>query len=215
MDRDALLKKNIIGGFNKKDVMDYINRLRKETSDRYVRGEIDDMRLRAAALREILKEKDKQIAILNQKIDNINSIELPAENSDSDFEMLRRSSSHIQDDEITSQISADIKEKEAKISSLLERLSSINDEITRFNESISQLSGKIKDVPFEPVTEEDVDSEEMPGFDFDKVMEAIAFEEKRLSETAAEKSRIEADRRNEKIKAEIEARLHNEEKTSG
>lgn len=215
MDRDVLLKKNIIGGFDKKDVMNYINSLQQNCNDRKVKNEIDDMRLRVAALREVLKEKDKQISALNHEIETLNAENYPEENSADKFDVLKRSSENvkkaeIEAEDITAQISADIKSKEDKISALFAKLSSVNEEINSFNDSLSVLSDKISDVPFEPVTEKDVEPKPMPEFDFDKVMEAISAEKAQLASAAAAKAKEESDRRHEILRSEIEAKLHKE-----
>lgn len=214
MDRDVLLKKNIIGGFDKKQVMDYISHLQASCNNRKTREEIEDMRLRVASLREVIKEKDKQIAALTSEIDDINNVKLPGSETKSGFDILKVSAEQfekakIEGEEITAKVSEGIKSKEDKFSTLFNRISSINDEISKFSESISGLSEKLEDVPFVPITEKDIEAHEMPKFDFDKVMEAIAEEEAQLAAEAEARAKAEYEER-KRIESEIRAKLEAE-----
>ncbi|MCQ2484436.1 MAG: hypothetical protein MJ168_03770 [Clostridia bacterium] len=213
MDRDVLLKKNIIGGFDRKQVLDYISQLQSSCNNRKTREEIEDMRLRVASLREIIKEKDKQIAALTTEIDEINNLQLPGAEQQDDFDILQRSNEQIEQarteaETITSKVSDGIKSKNEKISNLFARISAINEEITKFSDSIGVISDKLDDVPFEPVTEKDIENHELPKFDFDKVMEAIAEEEAQLAAEAEARAKAEQEERiriEEEIRAKLEA----------
>lgn len=180
MDRDLILKKNIVGGFNRKQVLAYITQLQTSCdTSRSAKAEIDELRQRISVLRELSKEKDKQIASLTTEIDKINSNDIPDE---ADFEILKRSSEKIDEaradaDSITATVNEGIKSKEEKISALFERLASINSEISRFSGRISELSDKLDTVPFEPIIEPDADAVSAPTFDFEKVKKAYEQEQ--------------------------------------
>lgn len=189
MERDMLLKKNIIGGFDRKQVLEYVNRLQSSCDSRKTREEIAETRLRIEALREAIRNKDKEISALNHEIDTISNIELPKDNG-SQFDILKRSDMSIDEarekaEEITEQISEGIKSKDEKIVALFTKLFAINEEISKLSSNLSTISEKMDEVPFEPVTEKDVDVSIVPKFDFDKVVDEIEREQAELQSKSA------------------------------
>ena len=189
MERDVLLKKNIFGGFDKRQVMAYINRLQESCDDRKTRNEIDDMRSRIEILRDVLREKDKEIAILTHQIDEVSTVDLPDSNSPG-YDILKRSAAQIDEarekaDEITGMLSENIKAKGDNITALFNKLTNINQSLTKLSGNLYGLSDKMENVPFEPVTEKDVEMPETPTFDFDSIVDKIHREEEKLNEISA------------------------------
>ena len=198
MDRDVLLKKNIFGGFDKKQVLEYITQLQDSCDDRKTKNEIEELRARVELLREILKERDREIASLSHQINDTAMGSFPAAGS-SEYDILKRSAAKIDEareraEEITDQISENIAGKGDNIAALFNKLTSINQTLTRLSGNLTGLSEQMEDVPFEPVTEKDVKPQIIPKFDTEKVAAAITDEQSELTAVPSE----EADKPEEK-----------------
>lgn len=158
MENDILLKKRLFGGFDRKQVIDYLNRLQKENSDKSIKSEIDKLQSEISEIRKTLTEKDVEIAVLRDKVSTLNAFEDGSQDRMTALESAKKAVKLAESttDEIISSASAEISEKVEKIERLFKKLSGINEQIDSLDEHLTTLDERLGRVPF------DVDLDDLP-----------------------------------------------------
>lgn len=186
MGREVLIKTNIFGGFDKKQVTAYITQLQSDCDNRKTKNEIEETKRKIAVLQNILREKDEEIAKLTQKIDEVNSVETPVDSSSNQYDLLRRSAEKVEEakakaEEITDKLSENINEKGEGLNILYDKLSTVNNALNSLTGNLSHLSEQMEDIPFETSQADENDIPVSPVAAYDKIREAV--EKKYSSDT--------------------------------
>lgn len=135
MDSDIIIKKKLIGGFDRKQVIDYINNLQTECSNRHTKDELVEMRRLIAELTCILEERNAKVQNLKETVIKLNSG--LTQNNPSSFGFIN-SIEEIDAAKSMAKSISDTLEKCAEnsdedIAPLLERLSEINNEFDQIS----------------------------------------------------------------------------------
>lgn len=141
MNQEIILKKNLIGGFDRKQVIDCIAQLQSACSEKVPSADIAEAQNSIDLYTKILKEKINLIDELNAQLNEINNRKkdsLPSSAIKSIAVANQKVlSAQKQAEEITEALCSDIDNKNKKIDTLFLRLASINDQIKKIKASLS------------------------------------------------------------------------------
>lgn len=150
MDKDIILKRSVLGGFDKKQVMDYIGSLQAECCNREAAEEINETKKQIDSLKFILDEKNHAISELQELVEQIN-LNKSKDNSPNDFiGAFSQSEEHIKvAKEAANTINDCILTADSEIDPLLNKLSSISGEVENIEERLTNISEKFDELSFE------------------------------------------------------------------
>lgn len=157
MNNEIILKKNIVGGFNRKQVIDCIVQIKKDCANKVSVDEIEATKNTIDTYTEMVSLKDVQIKELRNQLDEINSSKKDKSPS-SAVKSISEANQTVtaakkRAEEITNTVKAEIENKSDKLDSIFTKLTLINNEIERIKNVLSEASEKISDININCETE--------------------------------------------------------------
>lgn len=150
MNNEIILKKNIVGGFNRKQVIDCIVQIKKDCANKVSVDEIEATKKAIDAYTEMVSQKDDQIKKLKNHLNEVNyskSNQSPTTTAKSISEANQTvMSAKKRADEISNTVKTEIKNKNDKINSIFAQLTFINNEIERIKNVLSEASEKVSNI---------------------------------------------------------------------
>lgn len=146
MSKEFILKKNILGGFDRQQVIDCLSHLQAKSSDQHTRSEIEKTN---QLIKEYLKkvdEKNKKIDELKTKLKEINHYENSPDNNI--FKAIETADKIVAcaKEEVTNQIKTannTASESSEKFAQLLLRIDTLKSEITQIGAKADNISSKL------------------------------------------------------------------------
>ena len=166
MSNNIPIKTRAVGGFDKKQVDEYLDALAAEYEKAVAKEDIAKLRDEITELRKTACEKDRKISELNGKLR-----ELEKSNGDKpDFDNLSSSAkkfidAHNEVVRIADETSKYINSTESKLPALLKNLSTATKSIDRLNKELSEIENQLDSIEITPPLEVEAQANEPKEFD--------------------------------------------------
>lgn len=166
MSNNIPIKTRAVGGFDKKQVDEYLEALAAEYEKAVAKEDIAKLRDEITELRKTACEKDRKISELNSKLR-----ELEKSNGDKpDFDNLSSSAkkfidAHNEVVRIADETSKYINSTESKLPALLKNLSTATKSIDRLNKELSEIENQLDSIEITPPLEVEAQANEPKEFD--------------------------------------------------
>ena len=174
MSNNISIKTRAVGGFDKKQVDEYLNSLAEEYEKSVSKEDIAKLRDEIAELKKSLREKDKELSELKEKLDGFDK---GGENT-TDFDNLSSSAKKFTDAHnevvrIADETSKYINSTERKLPSLLKNLSAVTKNIDSLNDELSEITKQLDSIEITPPLEVEAQANEPEEFNiFDQDFES-------------------------------------------
>lgn len=150
MSENVAIKTRVIGGFDKKQVDEYLDMLRKGCEQSAGTDEYNELNAELNRLRAELNEKDAQISSLSERLDRLD-FEQTASTDASQLDALAGSTekfalAHGEVIKIAEETDSYIKSTDEKLPSLFEKLSSLSDKINVIHRELELISAEFDEV---------------------------------------------------------------------
>ena len=151
MSKEIIFKKNVFGGFDRRQVIEYISYLTSHCPDSASRKEILKLRKQIEELEGLINQRDAVISDLkSQKTsDSMNPVIISLQEIVQNGKKLKKSNEEI--DAVTSSIQKDIDAKQPKIDSLLSKIASINSEFQSIQSNLRAIALKLSEIDFDNI----------------------------------------------------------------
>lgn len=145
MPKEIVLKKNILGGFNRKQVIDCISMLKSDCVAPITADELHSKLKQIELINTELQIKENKIKELQQQLNDINGKTCSASASLSEA---TRTVTKAKNDaqSINHQLRCDIKNRNNKIEQIFTKINNINKEIDRIKNSLISTDNKLSDI---------------------------------------------------------------------
>ncbi len=158
------IKTRAVGGFDKKQVDDYLDSLAAEYDNAVSKEDISKLRDEIAELKRVSREKDKKIFELKEKL-----AELDKSNDKPDFDNLSNSAKKFIDAHnevilIADKTSKYINSTERKLPSLLKNLSAVSKSVDGLNSELSEITKQLDSIEITPPLEVEAQANESDEF---------------------------------------------------
>ena len=165
MSNNISIKTRAIGGFDKKQVDEYLNSLAEEYEKSVSKENIAKLRDEIAELKKSLREKDKELSELKEKLDGFDK---GGENKP-DFDNLSSSAKKFTDAHnevvrIADETCKYINSTERKLPSLLKNLSAVTKNIDSLNDELSEITKQLDSIEITPPLEVEAQANEPEEF---------------------------------------------------
>lgn len=173
MSNNIPIKTRAVGGFDKKQVDQYLSSLDEEYEKSVSKEDIAKLREEIAELKKSIREKDKKLSELKDKLDNFNK----SNENKPDFDNLSSSAKKFTDahNEVVSiadKTSKYINSTERKLPSLLKNLSAVTKSISNLNDELSEIAKQLDSIEITPPLEVEAQANEPEEFNiFDQDFE--------------------------------------------
>lgn len=149
MAKETVFKKSVFGGFNRKQVIEYIAYLSSHCSDAATHEEFEVLRKQIDSLERLIEEKNALIEELKrqQSKQNVDPVIISLQEIIRNGRKLKQSNQEIEN--VTSSIQQIIDDKQPKIDSLLTRFASIRTEITSIQSGLKSVYSRLSEIDFE------------------------------------------------------------------
>ena len=173
MSNNIPIKTRAVGGFDKKQVDQYLSSLDEEYEKSVSKEDIAKLREEIAELKKSIREKDKKLSELKEKIDDSDK----SNENKPDFDNLSSSAKKFTDahNEVVSiadKTSKYINSTERKLPSLLKNLSAVTKSISNLNDELSEIAKQLDSIEITPPLEVEAQANEPEEFNiFDQDFE--------------------------------------------
>lgn len=173
MSNNIPIKTRAVGGFDKKQVDQYLSSLDEEYEKSVSKEDIAKLREEIAELKKSIREKDKKLSELKDKLDDFDK----SNENKPDFDNLSSSAKKFTDahNEVVSiadKTSKYINSTERKLSSLLKNLSAVTKSISNLNDELSEIAKQLDSIEITPPLEVEAQANEPEEFNiFDQDFE--------------------------------------------
>ena len=173
MSNNIPIKTRAVGGFDKKQVDQYLSSLDEEYEKSVSKEDIAKLREEIAELKKSIREKDKKLSELKDKLDDFDK----SNENKPDFDNLSSSAKKFTDahNEVVSiadKTSKYINSTERKLPSLLKNLSAVTKSISNLNEELSEIAKQLDSIEITPPLEVEAQANEPEEFNiFDQDFE--------------------------------------------
>ena len=173
MSNNIPIKTRAVGGFDKKQVDQYLSSLDEEYEKSVSKEDIAKLREEIAELKKSIREKDKKLSELKDKLDDFDK----SNENKPDFDNLSSSAKKFTDahNEVVSiadKTSKYINSTERKLPSLLKNLSSVTKSISNLNDELSEIAKQLDSIEITPPLEVEAQANEPEKFNiFDQDFE--------------------------------------------
>lgn len=173
MSNSIPIKTRAVGGFDKKQVDQYLSSLDEEYEKSVSKEDIAKLCEEIAELKKSIREKDKKLSELKDKLDNFNK----SNENKPDFDNLSSSAKKFTDahNEVVSiadKTSKYINSTERKLPSLLKNLSAVTKSISNLNDELSEIAKQLDSIEITPPLEVEAQANEPEEFNiFDQDFE--------------------------------------------
>lgn len=173
MSNNIPIKTRAVGGFDKKQVDQYLSSLDEEYEKSVSKEDIAKLREEIAELKKSIREKDKKLSELKDKLDDFDK----SNENKPDFDNLSSSAKKFTDahNEVVSiadKTSKYINSTERKLPSLLKNLSAVTKSISNLNDELSEIVKQLDSIEITPPLEVEAQANEPEEFNiFDQDFE--------------------------------------------
>lgn len=173
MSNNIPIKTRAVGGFDKKQVDQYLSSLDEEYEKSVSKEDIAKLREEIAELKKSIREKDKKLSELKDKLDDFDK----SNENKPDFDNLSSSAKKFTDahNEVVSiadKTSKYINSTERKLPSLLKNLSAVTKSISNINDELSEIAKQLDSIEITPPLEVEAQANEPEKFNiFDQDFE--------------------------------------------
>lgn len=173
MSNNIPIKTRAVGGFDKKQVDQYLSSLDEEYEKSVSKEDIAKLREEIAELKKSIREKDKKLSELKDKLDDFDK----SNENKPDFDNLSSSAkkfidAHNEVVSIADKTSKYINSTERKLPSLLKNLSAVTKSISNLNDELSEIAKQLDSIEITPPLEVEAQANEPEGFNiFDQDFE--------------------------------------------
>lgn len=173
MSNNIPIKTRAVGGFDKKQVDQYLSSLDEEYEKTVSKEDIAKLREEIAELKKSIREKDKKLSELKDKLDDFDK----SNENKPDFDNLSSSAKKFTDahNEVVSiadKTSKYINSTERKLPSLLKNLSAVTKNISNLNDELSEIAKQLDSIEITPPLEVEAQANEPEEFNiFDQDFE--------------------------------------------
>lgn len=173
MSNNIPIKTRAVGGFDKKQVDQYLSSLDEEYEKSVSKEDIAKLREEIAELKKSIREKDKKLSELKDKLDDFDK----SNENKPDFDNLSSSAKKFTDahNEVVSiadKTSKYINSTERKLPSLLKNLSAVTKSISSLNDELSEIAKQLDSIEITPPLEVEAQANEPEKFNiFDQDFE--------------------------------------------
>ena len=173
MSNNIPIKTRAVGGFDKKQVDQYLSSLDEEYEKSVSKEDIAKLREEIAELKKSIREKDKKLSELKDKLDDFDK----SNENKPDFDNLSSSAKKFTDahNEVVSiadKTSKYINSTERKLPSLLKNLSTVTKSISNLNDELSEIAKQLDSIEITPPLEVEAQANEPEKFNiFDQDFE--------------------------------------------
>lgn len=173
MSNNIPIKTRAVGGFDKKQVDQYLSSLDEEYEKSVSKEDIAKLREEIAELKKSIREKDKKLSELKDKLDDFDK----SNENKPDFDNLSSSAKKFTDahNEVVSiadKTSKYINSTERKLPSLLKNLSAVTKSISNLNNELSEIAKQLDSIEITPPLEVEAQANEPEEFNiFDQDFE--------------------------------------------
>lgn len=173
MSNNIPIKTRAVGGFDKKQVDQYLSSLDEEYEKSVSKEDIAKLREEIAELKKSIREKDKKLSELKDKLDDFDK----SNENKPDFDNLSSSAKKFTDahNEVVSiadKTSKYINSTERKLQSLLKNLSAVTKSISNLNDELSEIAKQLDSIEITPPLEVEAQANEPEKFNiFDQDFE--------------------------------------------
>ena len=173
MSNNIPIKTRAVGGFDKKQVDQYLSSLDEEYEKSVSKEDIAKLREEIAELKKSIREKDKKLSELKDKLDDFDK----SNENKPDFDNLSSSAkkftnAHNEVVSIADKTSKYINSTERKLPSLLKNLSAVTKSISNLNDELSEIAKQLDSIEITPPLEVEAQANEAEEFNiFDQDFE--------------------------------------------
>ena len=173
MSNNIPIKTRAVGGFDKKQVDQYLSSLDEEYEKSVSKEDIAKLREEIAELKKSIREKDKKLSELKDKLDDFDK----SNENKPYFDNLSSSAKKFTDahNEVVSiadKTSKYINSTERKLPSLLKNLSAVTKSISNLNDELSEIAQQLDSIEITPPLEVEAQANEPEEFNiFDQDFE--------------------------------------------
>lgn len=173
MSNNIPIKTRAVGGFDKKQVDQYLSSLDEEYEKSVSKEDIAKLREEIAELKKSIREKDKKLSELKDKLDDFDK----SNENKPDFDNLSSSAkkftnAHNEVVSIADKTSKYINSTERKLPSLLKNLSAVTKSISNLNDELSEIAKQLDSIEITPPLDVEAQANEPEEFNiFDQDFE--------------------------------------------
>ena len=173
MSNNIPIKTRAVGGFDKKQVDQFLSSLDEEYEKSVSKEDIAKLREEIAELKKSIREKDKKLSELKDKLDDFDK----SNENKPDFDNLSSSAkkftnAHNEVVSIADKTSKYINSTERKLPSLLKNLSAVTKSISNLNDELSEIAKQLDSIEITPPLEVEAQANEPEEFNiFDQDFE--------------------------------------------
>lgn len=165
MSNNIPIKTRAVGGFDKKQVDQYLSSLDEEYEKSVSKEDIAKLREEIAELKKSIREKDKKLSELKDKLDDFDK----SNENKPDFDNLSSSAkkftdAHNEVASIADKTSKYINSTERKLPSLLKNLSAVTKSISNLNDELSEIAKQLDSIEITPPLEVEAQANEPEEF---------------------------------------------------
>ena len=195
MSKEFIIKKNIFGGFDRRQVIDYLGHLQSKCCDSTTHDEIESTKERIKVLLKKIEEKDRQIKSLNDELKAVNTLDFSKEQADG-FDSLIEADKIIEKakteaKKYINETKQTVKNNNEQFDKIMSRISSLNKEITLIGTNADKISSGIVNIAVEEYDFDNIEQvvtkviSETPDIDAEEAEETTDFI---LTETSEDRS---------------------------
>lgn len=153
MSKEFVIKKNIFGGFDRRQVIDYIAHLQSQCANSETKAEIETSKEKIKVFLAEIEEKNQKIQSLTDELNTLNSFAASAQNKDS-LETIAQADKILEKakneaEKYISTSTAKANEHTEKFSRMMSKLTSLNEEIALIGANAGKISSEIADIEIE------------------------------------------------------------------
>lgn len=158
MSKEFILKKNIFGGFDRRQVIEYIAHLQSQCMDNETKDEIESTKKKIKDFLEAIEEKNKKIENLHNELNSLNALEEVDSITDGAVNTLHKADQIIESAKkeaaeyiVTAQQT--VMNNNEKFNSMKAKLVALNEEIALIGKSADKISSKLNCVSLEKIAD--------------------------------------------------------------
>lgn len=173
MSNNIPIKTRAVGGFDKKQVDQYLSSLDEEYEKSVSKEDIAKLREEIAELKKSIREKDKKLSELKDKLDDFDKSNENKPNFDNLSSSAKKfTDAHNEVVSIADKTSKYINSTERKLPSLLKNLSAVTKSISNLNDELSEIAKQLDSIEITPPLEVEAQANEPEEFNiFDQDFE--------------------------------------------
>ena len=150
MGKEFILKKNIFGGFDRRQVIEYISQLQSQCQDIQSQTEIEEIKNKIDSFKKAIDDKDRTISKLNEELEKLNTLNEKQNAVDSLKGIAEAdkiiSAARAEAEEYITKTKLTYNSNKEKFEALFLKLTSLNAELLRIGTNFENISKRINEV---------------------------------------------------------------------